>query len=208
MANVRRRRDEYAEATRNAVLSAAADLFRDQGYLSTSLDEVAERARVSKGAIYHHFANKGALFEDLLVTLDTGLIETVEAAVRDDRGGEDLLARILDAYLDASLDPTYARLVLQEGPIALGWVRWRRLSHARLVERLSALLEEPAGDLPGDASAEMVMSALLGAMHEIALAVTESADAGKARAESGRLLRDLVASLPRGGVAPSAGQAG
>ncbi len=202
--NVRRRRDEYAEATRSAVLAAAADLFRDQGYLSTSLDEVAERARVSKGAIYHHFANKGALFEALVIKLDTDLIDVVEAQVGH-HGGEDLLARILDAYLDASLDPTYSRLVIQEGPIALGWVRWRKLSHARLVERLSALLEQP---MPGDASAEMVMGALLGAMHEIALAVTESTDVSKARAESGRLLRDLVVSLPRPGVAPTAGPAG
>lgn len=207
VANVRRRRDEYAEATRNAVLEAAADLFRDRGYLRTSLDEVAEQARVSKGAIYHHFANKGALFEALVVKLDTDLIAAVEAQVDGDLGAEDVLARILDAYLDASLDPTYARLVVQEGPIALGWAHWRKLSHARLVERFSALLEQSPARLPDDASAEMVMSALLGAMHEIALAVTESSDPDKAKAESGRLVRDLVASLPRGGVAPSAGQA-
>src|SRR5579884_289296 len=59
----RSRRDEYSEATRRALLESAGRLFAEKGFAATSLDEVAAEARVTKGAVYHHFANKQAVFE-------------------------------------------------------------------------------------------------------------------------------------------------
>src|SRR5580700_9603601 len=55
-------RSQHAEATRRAVLDAARSLFGRQGYAQTSVDEIADAARVTKGAVYHHFAGKEALF--------------------------------------------------------------------------------------------------------------------------------------------------
>src|ERR1700729_2279161 len=55
-------RSQHAEATRRAVLDAAKSLFGRQGYAQTSVDEIADAARVTKGAVYHHFAGKEALF--------------------------------------------------------------------------------------------------------------------------------------------------
>ena len=59
---VRSRREEYAEATYEALLDSASACFFEDGFAATSLDHVAQRARVTKGAIYHHFASKRELF--------------------------------------------------------------------------------------------------------------------------------------------------
>src|ERR1700744_6366323 len=55
-------RSQHVEATRRAVLDAARSLFARKGYAQTSVDEIAAAARVTKGAVYHHFAGKEALF--------------------------------------------------------------------------------------------------------------------------------------------------
>src|ERR1700759_730960 len=55
-------RSQHAEATRRAVLTAARTLFGRKGYAQTSVDEIAAAARVTKGAVYHHFAGKEQLF--------------------------------------------------------------------------------------------------------------------------------------------------
>ncbi|MDR2988534.1 MAG: TetR/AcrR family transcriptional regulator, partial [Nocardiopsaceae bacterium] len=55
-------RAQHAEATRREVLTAARSLFGKKGYAQTSVDEIADAARVTKGAVYHHFAGKEALF--------------------------------------------------------------------------------------------------------------------------------------------------
>src|SRR6201996_6342428 len=60
---VRSRRLEYSESTRDALVDGAVELFTKRGYASTSLDEIAKKARVTKGALYHHFSGKQALFE-------------------------------------------------------------------------------------------------------------------------------------------------
>src|SRR5580658_2141167 len=62
----RTRREEYAEATYEALLDSAASCFAEHGFAATSLDQVAKRARVTKGAIYHHFASKRDLFMAVL----------------------------------------------------------------------------------------------------------------------------------------------
>jgi AcrR family transcriptional regulator len=54
-------RTQHAEATRRAVLDAARSLFGRQGYAQTSVDQIAAAARVTKGAVYHHFSGKEAL---------------------------------------------------------------------------------------------------------------------------------------------------
>src|SRR5271170_4316010 len=63
---IRSRREEYAEATYEALLDSASACFFESGFAATSLDQVAQRARVTKGAIYHHFASKRDLFTAVL----------------------------------------------------------------------------------------------------------------------------------------------
>jgi AcrR family transcriptional regulator len=113
-------RSEHAEATRRAVLAAARTLFGQNGYTQTSVDEIAAAARVTKGAVYHHFAGKEALFRAVFAEAEA------EAEARADQAAdpatapvEQIVARV-NAYLDAALDAELRRIVLVDGPAVLG----------------------------------------------------------------------------------------
>jgi AcrR family transcriptional regulator len=121
---MRSRRDEYSDATRRAVLASATSLFATKGYAATSLDEVGADARVTKGAVYHHFASKGDLFLAVSDELEEQTSAQIVAASSGKDSAWDATVAGLDAFLDRCLDPTYSRLCFQEGPAVMGFAAW------------------------------------------------------------------------------------
>jgi AcrR family transcriptional regulator len=113
-------RSQHAEATRRAVLDAARALFGRQGYAQTSVDEIADAARVTKGAVYHHFAGKEALFRAVYAEVEA------DAQARALRAGNEAMPPIgqivamINAYLDAALDLEIRRITLIDGPAIVG----------------------------------------------------------------------------------------
>jgi AcrR family transcriptional regulator len=137
MPEVKSRRELYSEATRTALLEEATALFAERGYAGTSLEDVASASRVTRGAVYHHFASKQALFEAVLDRQEAQVSAEVVAAASVADPWDAAMAA-LDTYLTHCCDPVYGRLVWLEGPAALGWHRWRECEkdHAYgLVER-------------------------------------------------------------------------
>src|SRR6516225_9496794 len=115
MPEVKSRRELYSEATRAALLAEATALFAERGYAGTSLEDVASASQVTRGAVYHHFASKQALFEAVLGLQETRVTAQVTAAAQSpDPWQAAMLA--LGAYLDHCCDPAYGRLVWLEGP--------------------------------------------------------------------------------------------
>ncbi|WP_216214271.1 TetR/AcrR family transcriptional regulator [Amycolatopsis aidingensis] len=210
MSEVKSRRELYSEATRAALLDAATELFAERGFAGTTLEGVASVARVTRGAVYHHFAGKTALFEAVLERMELGVIEKVtESAER----AEDPLAgalAALDTFLRECCDPLYTRLAWQEGPVALGWNRWVELEEYYaygITERLVRGLVE-AGyirDVPLGTTARFAFSLLGAAGRELMEA--DEADKTRVKNECGALLRRFLAGLLTGG-AEVAGQAG
>src|SRR5439155_687263 len=142
MQQVRSRRELYSEATRAALLEEATRLFGTRGYAGTSLEDVAAASQVTRGAVYHHFDGKQALFEAVLDAQETRAIARITAAAT---AADPLEAarQALDAFLDQCCDPVYGRLVWLEGPTALGWHRWRECEQKYaygLVERFTTAL--------------------------------------------------------------------
>jgi len=125
MTEVKSRREMYSEATRAALLDEATALFAQRGYAGTSLEDVASASQVTRGAVYHHFASKQALFEAVLQLQEARAMEAVAAAAAAAPDPWDAAILALDAYLQQCCDPVYGRLVWLEGPAALGWRRWR-----------------------------------------------------------------------------------
>src|SRR2546429_8481058 len=154
MQQVRSRRELYSEATRAALLDEATRLFATRGYAGTSLEDVAAASQVTRGAVYHHFDGKQALFEAVLDAQETRAIARITAAATD---ADPLSAarQALDAFLDQCCDPAYGRLVWLEGPTALGWHRWRECEQKYAygpVERFITALGDaryPADPAPG-----------------------------------------------------------
>jgi AcrR family transcriptional regulator len=122
----------------------AEELFAEHGYAATSLDQVVAGARVTKGAVYHHFSGKQALFEAVFERVEA----TAGAAIRDaldrERDPWDKANAGLRAFLEVVQRPDYRRVVVQDGPSVLGHERFReqeeRSTFATVVEIVRAVL--------------------------------------------------------------------
>src|SRR5215471_19456246 len=188
----RSRRDEYTEATRRALLESAAEAFVDRGFADASLDDIATAARLTKGALYHHFAGKQDLFRAVFEEVEAEMIESIRLAGAQESDQWRRLLTGIGAFLDACTMPRYRRIALEEGPTALGWDRWREID-----ERYSlALVRTPLARLmragvlqerPVDLMARVVLAALT----EAGMAIAAAADRDAARRDA----EDLVTAL-------------
>jgi AcrR family transcriptional regulator len=113
-------RSQHAEATRRAVLDAARSLFGRQGYAQTSVDEIADAARVTKGAVYHHFPGKEALFRAVYAAVQAEALTRAVGAGDPKEPPIDQIVAKMNAYLDAALDEEIRRITLIDGPSVLG----------------------------------------------------------------------------------------
>jgi AcrR family transcriptional regulator len=113
-------RSQHVEATRRAVLGAARSSFARKGYAQSSVDEIAAAARVTKGAVYHHFAGKEALFRAVHDQVEAEAQARTAAAVIPEGTPIDQLVAQVNAYLDVALDPEIQRITLIDGPAVLG----------------------------------------------------------------------------------------
>jgi len=68
------RKEENAAATRAALVDGARRLFAARGYADVAIDEIVAGARVTKGALYHHFDDKQALFRAVVEACPSGLV--------------------------------------------------------------------------------------------------------------------------------------
>jgi len=193
---VKSRREEYAEATRRALLDAATGLFAERGYAGTSVEDIARTARVTRGALYHHFAGKRDVFEAVFEELETATIPRLLPAEGADEDPWALLVAGFDRVLEIALEPAYQRIALVDAPAVLGWARWRELAEHHVLgllrEVLSGLMT--AGLLrpqPPDLLARLLLAALV----EAALTIASAPDQDRARTEAGALLRDLLEGL-------------
>ena len=123
----RRTQAERTEATISALVDAARALFARDGYDATSLDAVAARAGVTKGAVYHHFEGKRQLFEAVFSREVERIATPLAAAYGRKKDPWDAFAAGCKAFLDECLDPGLQRIVLLDASAAIGWEQIRRL---------------------------------------------------------------------------------
>lgn len=130
------RREEYMEATRAALLAEARTAFATHGFAGASADTISRAARVTRGAFYHHFADKIAIFDAVVVQLEQEAVAEIAAIAGKKR---DLWARLdagIDAYLDICQRPDYARIVVIDAVPVLGNVRFQAIEEAHVLALL------------------------------------------------------------------------
>jgi AcrR family transcriptional regulator len=148
------RRAQYSASTRTALVDQAERLFTAKGYAGTSLDEIVGNAQVTKGALYHHFSGKQAIFESVFEKVETDASRRIRAALQETRDPWEKALSGLRAFLRVVQDPTYQRVVIQEGPAVLGYERFReqeeRSSYAIVQDIVAQVLEAGGWDLDED----------------------------------------------------------
>ena len=193
------RRAEYAEATRAALVDAAAELFAQRGYGATSLDDVAAAVRVTKGAVYHHFKGKRDLFYAVCEQVETEVVAHVGQGDVDIRDPWDALVRGVDRYLDACLEPKVQRILLLDAPTVLGWDGWRELeSRFALGLTVAAIEVAMEAKVLRRQPVEPLAHMLLGALTEATLYIARAEDRREAREQVGGSVRTLLEGLRTG----------
>jgi AcrR family transcriptional regulator len=164
----RRRQADRSARTRAALVGAARELFAEKGFAATSRDEIAARAGVTRGALYHHFDSKAAVAAAVVAELEDELVARVVAAASEAEGVREQLHQGCRAYMDACADPTVAR-VLADAPAVLGVAACRALDAQACLPLLEAAFAR-AGDegvaVPGDPGVAAAL--LLGFLNEAA----------------------------------------
>lgn len=119
---VRKTQEERRTQTRRALISAARRLFADKGYAGTGTPEIVSAAGVTRGALYHHFADKEALFAAVVEEEHLLVAMTINAAGENDEEPGPIRALISggDAFLDAMQDPGRRQILLIDAPAVLG----------------------------------------------------------------------------------------
>jgi AcrR family transcriptional regulator len=196
------RRAAQAEATRAALVAAARRLFVEKGYHRTSTEEVVAEAGVgTRGALYHHFADKQALFEAAFIAVEEDLvIEAAKNLADPDDGALNQLRQGLIGFLDASLTPHVQRILLIDGPAVLGWVKWRELESLYGLGAIRAMLERAVeeGDLAAGQPVDALAHVLLAAADETALFIANAPDQHAAREQGVRALNAVLDGLRAG----------
>ena len=189
---------EQSEATRTALLQAARELFTERGYAGAATEDIAQRAGVTRGALYYQFRDKSGLFYAVLEGISLSTNEKVASAMQPNQEEVgDLWDQIVrtgaEAYLDACMDPAVQRIGLIEAPAVLGWEEKRELDRKYGISLISSALQELMGagliaPQPVEPLAHLVLSAVL----EAAMYIARADDISAARQEMGASLERLL----------------
>ncbi len=196
--STRRTQAERRAETRGALVAAARELFGDHGYAAIGTEQIVRAAGVTRGALYHHFADKADLFAAVLDDVEADVGTRMMAAVAG-LPPEDTRALLLagaDAFLDACSEPRIRQIVLIDGPSALGWEQWRDICLRHSVGLVSAVLADGiARATISPAPIPALTHILIGAVDEAVLYVAGHPDPDEARAEVRAVLERLVAAI-------------
>src|SRR5271170_3765520 len=129
------------EITKAALIVAARELFVSKGYFATGTEEIVAKANVgTRGALYHHFADKEELFRAVFDQVQADLAGATIVNDRDD--ALELLTAALQQFLDASAENADVQQVLLiDGPAVLGWDQWRSLEADYGLGVITAMLD-------------------------------------------------------------------
>jgi AcrR family transcriptional regulator len=182
----RRTQADRSAATRDALVAAARGLFAAQGFAEVPTDAIVAAAGVTRGALYHQFADKTALFDAVLDAVEADIARRLadDVAAAGITDPVEAMRRVIRTWLDICVEPEIHRIALIDGPSVVGWAHWREVCQRHVFGLAQVLLL--AGMEAGRVRQQPVRPLahiLMGASDEAALYVAEAADRAQARAE-------------------------
>ena len=189
-------RAEQVAQTRAALVAAGRHLFGERGFAGTSVEDLAREARVTTGALYHHFPTKALLFEAVFEQAHAELMAASAHHAEEAPDELEFLARGFEAFLDAVLEPDIQRILVVDGPAVLGLARFTELDERDAFSVIVAALRAAvaAGRLRIE-DPETVTRLLLGALTRGAMLIASSPEPTETRQAVAAATRALLSSF-------------
>ena len=170
-------RRERGRAPRERLIAAAREQFGARGYEATSIEAILESAGVKRGALYHHFESKQALFDAVLDRVISDVAEAVAKAARAKDDPVESLRAGCATWLRMALDPAIQRIAILDPPSVVGWTRWRELDEQHILGGLRRNLQLIAAEdrLP-HADVDLLAHMVLASVTEAALLIARADD--------------------------------
>ena len=197
-----RTQEQRRAATRTKLVRVATRLFARQGYADTSTVDIAESAKLTRGALYYHFDDKLDLFRTVFESLEQEIVARIDASTVTARDTMQALEMGSLAFIDACLEPAVRQVVILDGPAVLGWSEWRAIDAKYAFASLQeGIAEACAAGLIRTASPSALAHLMSGALNEAVLAATsDTRDADvPSREELAAVIRELWQRLRIGG---------
>ncbi len=183
----RKTQAQRRQKSRENLLTAATELFGDQGYHQTSLEQIAQRAQLTTRPIYHYFENKIGLFAAVNDKMSERVLNGIDPAQRD-------LAHLFSnwkRFLDLCDDDAFRQILLIDGPNVLGRERW-------INSAISAHARQLFTSLPSNQSPfrqQLLSRMVITTFAEAALMIGESEQIEEAKKETEELIHQLLTTL-------------
>jgi AcrR family transcriptional regulator len=132
---------EKGISTRERIIATARRLFAAAGYEGTSTETVLQESGVSRGALYHHFENKEALFAAVLDAVEADIATATARAAANIADPVEALRAAFDAFLGLACDPEVRQIVLIDAHSVVGWQKWREIDERHGFGRLKQALK-------------------------------------------------------------------
>jgi AcrR family transcriptional regulator len=189
-------RARQAEATRDLLVSIAREMFTEHGFAATSIEDITQRAGAAKGALYHHFSGKQALFRAVYEAVEADAVAAVMAAALAEREPWAGVRAGLSAFLDACLEPAFRRIVVLDSVTVLEHeVREGGIEHVELPMLRTVLTPLTASNLLPGVAVEPLTHVALGGLYGAALFIARSPNPTAARKEVDVVLDTLLGGL-------------
>src|SRR3954468_7549780 len=190
---------ERGRSTRERLVAAGRDLFGRPGLDAASIEAILRETGLARGALYHHFADKRALFDAVLDDVMVDIARTVaEAAMRHDDPVDSLRAGF-GRWLELAAAPSIQRITLLDPPFVLGWARWRELDEQRVLGGLRKSLGRVAqtGRIR-EGDVDLLAHMLIAAVNEAALMIAGAENPETALRDGRATVDDVLTRLLAG----------
>ncbi|BBY12784.1 TetR/AcrR family transcriptional regulator [Mycobacterium marseillense] len=195
MESKRRTQEERSAATREALIAAARKLWGLRGYAEVGTPEIASAAGVTRGAMYHQFADKATLFREVVEVVEQDVMARMAVVVAEAGVATPTAAvrAAVDAWLEVSADPEVRQLVLLDAPSVLGWAGFRDVAQRYSLGMTEQMLGEAirAGEL-AEQPVRPLAHVLIGALDEAAMVIATADDPDRTRGETREVLHRLI----------------
>jgi AcrR family transcriptional regulator len=189
---------ERRAATIRSIEDAARKLFASRGFADTTIDDIAARAGVAKGAVYHHFSSKEEIFTRVLESIQAELSAAqIPAPSAKPRDPLEMISAGVLRYLLAISEPDIKRILLIDGPAIVGWQKWRDIDMRYFGALTKAGLAGVLGDTVPAREIEPLTHLLMGAIMEAALVCATAESPRKAAKELSTGIKALLSGLVR-----------